>query len=163
MGKQSAEATRQSRPTWETLEDWMRGQVQALIERVLLERLGLLTGLENMTGLRLAQPLAYLDMLTLNRHTRMIITDSGGLQEEATVLGVPCVTLRHNTERPVTIEAGANQVVGNEPARIRSAIFTLLNGHRPKIHMPNLWDGKASLRIAQVLTHLHADGWFPQA
>ena len=160
MGKQSTEATRQSRPTWETLEDWMRGQVQALIQRVLLERLGLLTGLENMTGLRLAQPLEYLDMLTLNRHTRMIITDSGGLQGEATVLGVPCVTLRHNTERPVTIEAGANQVVGNHPAAVRSAVGSLLNGNGHTIRIPDLWDGKAAVRIVDVLKSLHSRGWF---
>jgi UDP-N-acetylglucosamine 2-epimerase (non-hydrolysing) len=94
-------------------------------------------------------------MLTLNRNARMIITDSGGLQEEATVLGVPCITVRHNTERPATVEAGANQVVGNRPDAIRAAIRSVWSGRRPHIRVPELWDGMTSGRIVDVLTHLY--------
>ena len=88
----------------------------------------------------------------------MIITDSGGLQEEATVLRVPCVTLRQNTERPATVEAGANQVVGNHPDKIQAAISSVLNGNGQKIHIPELWDGKSAERIIDVLMRLYSQG-----
>jgi UDP-N-acetylglucosamine 2-epimerase (non-hydrolysing) len=123
-----------------------------------LESLGPLHRVESSRGVKLTEPIGYLDMLALNRWARMIITDSGGLQEEATVLGVPCITLRQNTERPVTVEAGANRVVGNHPAGIRSAIFSVLNGNGDKIRIPELWDGKAAVRIVDVLMRLYASG-----
>jgi len=116
-----------------------------------LESLGLLGRCKNSKGLILTDPIGYLDMLTLNRSARMILTDSGGLQEEATVLAVPCITLRENTERPVTVEAGANRVVGTEPSRIQSAISSVLNGNGQKICIPELWDGRAAERIVNVL------------
>lgn len=103
--------------------------------------------------LRLVDPIGYLDMLTLSRDARVILTDSGGLQEEATVLGVPCITLRQNTERPVTVEAGANRVVGNHPDGIRTAVHAVLNDKRRNIRIPELWDGKAAARITDVLEH----------
>jgi UDP-N-acetylglucosamine 2-epimerase (non-hydrolysing) len=106
--------------------------------------------LANNPDFRLIEPVGYLDMLALNRHARIIITDSGGLQEEATILGVPCVTIRNNTERPATIKAGANRLVGNVPAQIRSALSSVLNGNG-HIRIPELWDGKASVRIVEVL------------
>lgn len=109
-------------------------------------------------GLRMVDPLGYLDMLALNRSARLIVTDSGGLQEEATVLGVPCVTLRENTERPATAEAGANEVAGTEPDRIRGAISRALAGDRPPIRVPPLWDGRAAERIVDVLVR-----WKPEA
>ncbi|RPH47339.1 MAG: hypothetical protein EHM84_08215 [Lysobacterales bacterium] len=112
--------------------------------------------MEQSLGLKLIDPVGYLDMLTLNRHARMIITDSGGLQAEATVLRVPCITLRHNTERPATVDAGANQVVGNHPDAIRSAIWSVWNANRPPIRVPELWDGMASARIVQTLTRLYS-------
>jgi UDP-N-acetylglucosamine 2-epimerase (non-hydrolysing) len=111
--------------------------------------------MERSPGLKLIEPVGYLDMLTLNRNARMIITDSGGLQEEATVLGVPCITVRHNTERPATVEAGANQVVGNRPDAIRAAMQAVRVGKRPNIHIPKLWDGMTSGRIVDVLTRLY--------
>ena len=116
-----------------------------------LENFGLLDRVTQSRGLRLTPPLGYLDMLALNRFARLIITDSGGLQEEATVLGVPCITLRPNTERPITVEVGCNQVVGNQPDRIRSAILSVLNTNGCQIHIPELWDGRAAVRIVQVL------------
>jgi UDP-N-acetylglucosamine 2-epimerase (non-hydrolysing) len=81
----------------------------------------------------------------------MIITDSGGLQEEATVLRVPCITIRQNTERPVTVEAGCNQVVGNKPAGVRSGIKSIMNRKERTIRIPELWDGKAAFRIVDKL------------
>jgi UDP-N-acetylglucosamine 2-epimerase (non-hydrolysing) len=116
-----------------------------------LAELGLLKRLEAAAGLVLADPFGYLDMLALNRHARMIITDSGGLQEEATVLGVPCITLRNNTERPVTVECGCNQVVGNEPGAIRASLLSALTKDRKTIHTPELWDGSTARRIVDVL------------
>jgi UDP-N-acetylglucosamine 2-epimerase (non-hydrolysing) len=123
--------------------------------RKMLERLGLMHSVENSCGLKLVDPLGYLDMLTMNRRARMIITDSGGLQEEATVLGVPCITLRQNTERPITVEAGANRIVGNYPAGIRAAVLAVLTANECQIHIPKRWDGKAAVRIVDVLTRLY--------
>jgi UDP-N-acetylglucosamine 2-epimerase (non-hydrolysing) len=122
----------------------------------MLAQSGLLERIERHASFKLTDPLGYLDMLTLNRRARMIVTDSGGLQEEATVLGVPCVTLRQNTERPVTVEAGANRLAGNQPEGVRAAIQSVLEGERPNIRIPELWDGKAAVRIVDVLMqHFH--------
>src|SRR5262249_47827486 len=94
----------------------------------------------------LADPLGYLDFLKLVAHARMVLTDSGGIQEETTVLGVPCLTLRTSTERPVTIEQGTNVLVGLEATKIVAAARTVIqNPPRPK-QMPELWDGRAAGR-----------------
>lgn len=122
--------------------------------RKMLEQFGLVHHLERNGSFRLIPPMGYLDMLTLNRRARMIITDSGGLQEEATVLRVPCITIRQNTERPVTVEAGCNQVVGNQPAGVRSGIGSILNGKERTIRIPELWDGRAAQRIVDTLMGL---------
>jgi len=126
--------------------------------RKMLGQLGLTRceSVKHSRGLKLTDPLGYLDMLTLNRRARLMLTDSGGLQEEATVLGVPCVTLRQNTERPVTVEVGANQVVGNHPAGIRFAVHSLLNGGERQIRVPELWDGKTAARVVNVLRGLYS-------
>jgi UDP-N-acetylglucosamine 2-epimerase (non-hydrolysing) len=116
-----------------------------------LESVGLLKRVEAVPGIVLTDPLGYLDMLALNRCARMIITDSGGLQEEATVLAVPCITLRNNTERPVTIECGCNQLAGNQPGAIRAALFAALGKDRATIRTPELWDGQAAKRIVDAL------------
>jgi UDP-N-acetylglucosamine 2-epimerase (non-hydrolysing) len=122
--------------------------------RKALEQDGLLSRGKSTRSLKLSEPIGYLDMLTLNRWARLIITDSGGLQEEATVLKVPCITLRENTERPVTVEAGGNRVVGNQPARIRSEVFSMLNTNGQNFTIPEFWDGKAAVRIVDVLMRL---------
>jgi UDP-N-acetylglucosamine 2-epimerase (non-hydrolysing) len=102
-------------------------------------------------GLWMTEPLGYLEFLHLNMHAAMVITDSGGLQEETTVLGVPCITLRHNTERPITCEMGTNVIVGNSRDKILRHALKLLEGDVPSGKVPEKWDGKAAERIVQVL------------
>jgi UDP-N-acetylglucosamine 2-epimerase (non-hydrolysing) len=103
-------------------------------------------------GLRLVEPLGYLDFIKLVSEARLVLTDSGGIQEETTVLGVPCLTLRNNTERPITIEQGTNTLVGLDPERIVAAARRVLGRPRPAAATPELWDGRASARIADILT-----------
>jgi UDP-N-acetylglucosamine 2-epimerase (non-hydrolysing) len=96
-------------------------------------------------------PLGYLEMLGLMQAARLVLTDSGGVQEETTALGVPCVTLRENTERPITAEQGTNTVVGQDPARIKAVTDDILRTGGKAGRVPELWDGRASQRIAAVL------------
>ncbi len=103
-------------------------------------------------GIRLIEPLGYLDFLRLYSGARLVLTDSGGIQEETTVLGIPCVTLRENTERPITVEMGTNTIVGTDPQKITTAAFAALDqgpvsGHR----IPPLWDGHTADRILDSL------------
>lgn len=102
-------------------------------------------------GLRLLPPLGYLEMLGLTRGSRLVVTDSGGLQEETTALGVPCLTVRDNTERPVTVAEGTNTVVGTDAQAIMAAFAETLAGGGKAGRIPELWDGKAADRIAAVL------------
>jgi UDP-N-acetylglucosamine 2-epimerase (non-hydrolysing) len=96
-------------------------------------------------------PLGYLEFLSLMGDARLVMTDSGGIQEETTVLGVPCLTLRHNTERPVTVEQGTNVLVGNSRDHIVAAAEKALSGGAQHARVPELWDGKAAERIATIL------------
>jgi UDP-N-acetylglucosamine 2-epimerase (non-hydrolysing) len=102
-------------------------------------------------NVRLLEPLGYLEFLSLLVGAGIVLTDSGGIQEEAAVLGVPCLTLRDNTERPITLAAGTNELVGSDPKRVVEAAFRQLNGPPPVPNRPPLWDGKASQRIVEVL------------
>ena len=102
-------------------------------------------------GLKLADPVGYLDFLALTANARLVLTDSGGIQEETTALGVPCLTVRHNTERPVTVEAGSNTLVGTDPAQVVAAAVAVLEGRGKKGRVPDLWDGRAAERIARIL------------
>ncbi len=102
-------------------------------------------------GIRCTGPLGYLEFLHLNMHARMVFTDSGGLQEETTVLGVPCITIRENTERPITCEEGTNTVVGNSREKILAAAMNVIDGISIPRKIPEKWDGKAALRIVNVL------------
>jgi UDP-N-acetylglucosamine 2-epimerase (non-hydrolysing) len=101
-------------------------------------------------GVTLTEPLGYIDFLSLTSHAKLILTDSGGLQEESTALGIPCLTLRENTERPVTVTHGTNRVVGTQPANIRAGVQAAMNG-AGTARRPPLWDGKTADRIAAVL------------
>ena len=109
-------------------------------------------GAEGLRGLILTDPLGYLDFMKLLAHARVVLTDSGGIQEETTVLGVPCLTLRENTERPVTCEQGTNQLVGLDPERILAAAHKALSAPAKAGRTPELWDGQAARRIVDVLT-----------
>ncbi len=101
-------------------------------------------------ALRLVEPLGYLEFLSLTSGARLLLTDSGGLQEEACALGVPCLTLRENTERPVTVSEGTNEVVGTNEARVVDAALRALDGARPR-RCPSLWDGHAGERAADAI------------
>jgi UDP-N-acetylglucosamine 2-epimerase (non-hydrolysing) len=105
-----------------------------------------------MPQIRLTEPLGYLDFLKLLCYARLVLTDSGGLQEETTVLGVPCLTLRNNTERPITVEQGTNQLVGLDAERIIASGLRVLADPPPSRRTPELWDGKAATRIVDILT-----------
>jgi UDP-N-acetylglucosamine 2-epimerase (non-hydrolysing) len=109
-------------------------------------------------GLWTTEPVGYLDLLHLNMHAAMVITDSGGLQEETTALGVPCITLRHNTERPITSEVGTNVVVGNSRDAILDQAFKVLRGDVPRGRVPQKWDGRAAERIVEILASVDEAG-----
>ncbi|MFL6257463.1 MAG: non-hydrolyzing UDP-N-acetylglucosamine 2-epimerase [Pyrinomonadaceae bacterium] len=118
-----------------------------------LEEFGLLDALEQRGRVRLTEPLGYLDFLRLYSGARLVLTDSGGIQEETTALGIPCLTLRENTERPITVELGTNRIVGTDPARIVAESESALSGERQKEppRVPPLWDGHAAERILDAL------------
>ncbi len=98
-----------------------------------------------------SEPLGYIEFLTLVRHAELIVTDSGGIQEESTWLGVPCITVRDSTERPVTVELGTNRLVGSDFGRAEEAARRVLAGERKPGRIPPRWDGRAAERIAAVL------------
>lgn len=102
--------------------------------------------------LRLMEPLGYLDFLALQRQALFVITDSGGIQEETTYLGIPCLTFRENTERPVTLTIGSNLLMGQDCAKLKRAVEDILSGQGKRGEVPPFWDGKASHRIARILT-----------
>ncbi|MBY0527658.1 MAG: UDP-N-acetylglucosamine 2-epimerase (non-hydrolyzing) [Gemmataceae bacterium] len=108
-------------------------------------------------NLRLTDPLGYLDFLKLMAHARLVLTDSGGIQEETTVLGVPCLTLRSNTERPATIEQGTNQLVGLDPERIITAALQVLAAPPQQRRVPEKWDGRAAKRIVDILARTEGE------
>jgi UDP-N-acetylglucosamine 2-epimerase (non-hydrolysing) len=107
--------------------------------------------------LKTTPPLGYLDFIKLLMHAKIVLTDSGGVQEETTALNIPCLTLRENTERPITIEQGTNVLVGKDPDRIVEQAMMILGGKRKHSTIPKLWDGKAATRICRIiLTYLEA-------
>jgi len=118
--------------------------------RAKIEQHGLAPMLETPALVKLP-PLGYLEMLGLMQSARVVLTDSGGIQEETTALGIPCVTLRENTERPITVEQGSNTLVGASPARILAAVEDVLRSGGKSGRIPELWDGRASQRIVAVL------------
>ncbi len=99
----------------------------------------------------LTEPIGYIDFLTLTKNAELILTDSGGIQEESTYLGVQCITLRTTTERPITVEIGTNQLLGNDLDKAESAAIAVLNGNKKIGQIPEKWDGKAAERIIERL------------
>jgi UDP-N-acetylglucosamine 2-epimerase (non-hydrolysing) len=115
-----------------------------------IQAAGLEPLLETPRILRL-EPLGYLEMLGLMSAARMVLTDSGGMQEETTALGVPCLTLRENTERPITVKEGTNTVVGTDTSRIEQAVADIIATGGKSGRAPEFWDGRAAPRIAEIL------------
>jgi UDP-N-acetylglucosamine 2-epimerase (non-hydrolysing) len=103
----------------------------------------------DMGQLRMVDPLPYVEFLGLQARAAVVITDSGGIQEETTWLGIPCLTLRDNTERPITVSMGTNMLVGCQPENLHSAFLKAANGKKRAV--PPLWDGHAGERIADIL------------
>ena len=121
--------------------------------RARLEEFGFNERVQSNPDLRLISPLGYLDFLRLYSGARLVLTDSGGIQEETTALGIPCLTLRENTERPITVELGTNQIVGTSTERITGAAMKALSEPREREHarLPPLWDGHTAPRILDAL------------
>jgi UDP-N-acetylglucosamine 2-epimerase (non-hydrolysing) len=118
----------------------------------MIDKFGFNQRVASLTGLHLINPLGYLDFLGLFSKARLVLTDSGGIQEETTVLGIPCLTLRENTERPITVELGTNAIVGTNPQRIAQAAENVLNGVAArKSVVPPRWDGHTADRILDEL------------
>lgn len=116
-----------------------------------IEKFGFAEQVEN-SNIHLIEPLGYLDFMNLYSSAKLVLTDSGGLQEETTALSIPCLTLRENTERPITIELGTNILVGTNPEKIKQAAFEVLENSEDKdAKIPPLWDGKAAERICDAL------------
>ena len=117
-----------------------------------MERFGYFAeGGRRMGNVRVIEPLGYLDFLRLMAEARLVLTDSGGIQEETTILKVPCLTLRENTERPVTVDVGCNQIVGTDPDRILAAYRKVAGAETFTCGTPEKWDGRAAERIADIL------------
>ncbi len=113
---------------------------------------GLGQRIQSLLQLRQIEPLGYLEFLKLMSHAKVVLTDSGGIQEETTILGVPCLTLRDHTERPITCEMGTNQLVGTDPDRIIHSFRALGPKHHTNRCLPPFWDGRTSQRILDHLT-----------
>ncbi len=114
-------------------------------------KFGFAKRLEDCPNLHLAEPVGYLDFVKLMSNARLVMTDSGGVQEETTILGVPCLTLRDNTERPITVECGTNRLVGTERKAVLSGFRAIIDSPPAPGDRPPLWDGRAGERIANVL------------
>jgi UDP-N-acetylglucosamine 2-epimerase (non-hydrolysing) len=117
--------------------------------KAILDKLGI-----NHPNLHMIEPLGYLEFNYLVKHSKAVITDSGGITEETTVMGIPCITLRDNTERPETCTVGTNELVGTDPKNVKPALERLMSGNWKKGAIPELWDGKAAERIVEVLKTL---------
>jgi UDP-N-acetylglucosamine 2-epimerase (non-hydrolysing) len=116
-----------------------------------LELFGLGRRLLGLPNMQTVAPLGYVDFVRLMQDSALVLTDSGGIQEETTILRVPCLTLRHNTERPATITHGTNRLVGTDPTRVVAAAREAIDGPRPSDRRPELWDGHAAERIVHAL------------
>ncbi|HJV74669.1 MAG TPA: UDP-N-acetylglucosamine 2-epimerase (non-hydrolyzing) [Noviherbaspirillum sp.] len=118
--------------------------------RAMVEKSGL-AGLLDTSRILSLPPLGYLEMLGLMKDARVVLTDSGGIQEETTALGIPCITLRNNTERPITVDEGTNTLAGQDPERILAIFNDVMHNGGKAGRIPELWDGKAATRIAKTI------------
>ena len=116
-----------------------------------IKEFGLEEKVKSLKNLRLLPPIGYLDFMNLMQNSKFVMTDSGGIQEETTYLGIPCMTLRENTERPITIEVGTNEMVGTDTEKIIRYAKQMNAGEWKKGRIPELWDGHAAERIVEVL------------
>ena len=116
-----------------------------------IKTFGMEKEVNSLKKLHLTEPLGYLDFIKLQKYCKFVLTDSGGLQEESTYMGIPCLTARENTERPVTVTLGTNEIVGTDSEKIISSAQKILEGKWKKGQIPPLWDGKAAERIVRVL------------
>ena len=119
--------------------------------RKMLDQFGLNGRANSIKNLQLTEPIGYLEFLNLMEQAQLVLTDSGGIQEETTVLGIPCLTLRENTERPITVEIGTNQLCGLDVDLIVRRSFEVFDGRKKSGRIPDLWDGHTAERIAAVL------------
>lgn len=118
--------------------------------RAMIEKFGLKKMLE-VTNILLLPPAGYLEILGLMQHARLVLTDSGGIQEETTALGIPCITLRNSTERPITVEEGSNTIAGQDPHIIMQIFDDIMRNGGKAGRIPELWDGHAATRIAEEI------------
>jgi UDP-N-acetylglucosamine 2-epimerase (non-hydrolysing) len=118
------------------------------------EEFGLTERIERIPNIVMTGPAGYLDFIALMAGARLILTDSGGLQEESTALGIPCLTLRENTERPVTVTEGTNTIVGNDTQVIIEAAMDVLDTGGKSGRVPDLWDGNTAQRIANLIEEI---------
>ncbi len=137
-------------PLWEAIEK-VSARIPVLFPvhprtRSRIREFGLGSG-----GITFVEPMGYIDMLYAVKGATLVLTDSGGLQEETTVLGVPCVTIRENTERPATVDVGTNYLVGTRPEAIVSTSLEVLSGNAKRGGIPPLWDGRAAERISEII------------
>jgi UDP-N-acetylglucosamine 2-epimerase (non-hydrolysing) len=114
-------------------------------------------GIEN-NKLHMVEPLGYLEFNYLVENAKAVITDSGGITEETTVMGIPCMTLRNNTERPETVHLGTNELIGTDPSAIKPALDKLFAGEWKKGSIPELWDGNTAKRIVSILNEINVIG-----
>jgi UDP-N-acetylglucosamine 2-epimerase (non-hydrolysing) len=119
--------------------------------RASLDRFGLMARLQSMPRVHLSEPLGYLDFLSLVHDSKGVLTDSGGVQEETTYLRIPCITMRDNTERPVTVDVGSNVLAGTNPNDVKCALDRVVSGCAKVGAVPELWDGHAAERIVDIL------------
>ena len=124
----------------------------------MVKSFGLYERLKAIPNIVLTGPVGYLDFVALMANSKMALTDSGGLQEETTALGIPCITLRENTERPITVTEGTNTIVGCDPELILKTAYEVLEGKGKAGRIPDLWDGKTSSRIVDVILQYIENG-----
>jgi UDP-N-acetylglucosamine 2-epimerase (non-hydrolysing) len=122
-----------------------------------ISEFGFQSRFEAATNIQIVDPLSYFQILDMMMHAKLVLTDSGGLQEETTIFGVPCLTIRENTERPVTITEGTNILVGTDPLKILTETRTILAGKSKSGRTPELWDGHASERIVKIIQDWHQE------